>query len=87
MALSNFIKSKRIDNFLTQQEAAVLLGYKKSQFLSNLECGKRKPPLDVLQKMCEVYHVERSEMRDEYIKSATNEAHQLAQEKWDSQQS
>lgn len=85
LALSDFIKTKRIDNFLTQQEAAVLLGYKKSQFLSNLECGKRKPPLDVLKKMCEVYHVEQAQMRDEYINSARDEAHQLAQDKWDSQ--
>lgn len=83
MSISNYIKNKRVERFLTQKEASEFLGYKQSQFLSNLECGKRKPPLNTLKKMCELYGVDDAEMRDEYIKNASEEATQMAQHKWD----
>ncbi|UYL09103.1 helix-turn-helix domain-containing protein [Bdellovibrio sp. SKB1291214] len=83
MALSDFIKKKRMGAFLTQQEAAKLLGYSRSQFLSNMERGNRKPPLEVLQKMCEIYKVPEEEMREEYVKQVTQDAHDSAHQKWD----
>lgn len=83
MSISDFIKKKRIDVFLTQQEASLLLGYKKSQFLSNLERGTRKPPLETLKKMCEIYRIPESEMREEYIKQMTEDANKTAKQKWD----
>ncbi|WP_413293991.1 helix-turn-helix domain-containing protein [Bdellovibrio sp. HCB185ZH] len=82
MSLSDYIRKKRIDALLTQQEAAKLLGYKKSQFLSNLELGNRKPPLEILKKMCEVYNIPYEEMRQEYITSSTREAGENAEKKW-----
>ncbi|UYL08171.1 helix-turn-helix domain-containing protein [Bdellovibrio sp. SKB1291214] len=83
MSLSDYIKKKRLNALLTQQEAAKLLGYKKSQFLSNLELGNRKPPLEVLKKMCEVYKIPPEEMREEYIRSTSKEAEETAEKKWD----
>ncbi len=83
MSLCDFIKKKRLSAFLTQQEAAKLLGYNKSQFLSNLELGNRKVPLQVLKKMCDVYKIPEKVMREEYIKQATEDAEENAQHKWD----
>lgn len=83
MSLSDYIKKKRLNALLTQQEAAKLLGYKKSQFLSNLELGNRKPPLEVLKKMCEVYNIPHEEMRQAYISNSSKEAGENAEKKWD----
>jgi transcriptional regulator with XRE-family HTH domain len=83
VALSNYIKKKRMGAFLTQQEAAKLLGYSRSQFLSNIERGNRKPPLEVLKRMCEIYKVPEDEMREEYIKQVTEDARDNANQKWD----
>lgn len=68
---------------MTQQEAAELLGYKKAQFLSHLERGTRKAPVEVLKKMCEVYRVPEHEMREQYIQQAITDAEENAQQKWD----
>lgn len=82
MSLSDYIKKKRMGAFLTQQEAAKLLGYSRSQFLSNMERGNRKPPLEVLKKMCEIYKVSEDEMREEYVKQVTQDAQNSASQKW-----
>lgn len=81
--LSEFIKQKRLNAVLTQQEAVSLLGYKKTQFLSNLERGLRKPPLEILKRMCEVYRISQEEMRIQYIQEAKVDAEEKAIRKWD----
>lgn len=83
MSLSEFIKQKRLGVFLTQQEAVKLLGYKNSQFLSSLEVGKRKPPLEVLKRMCEVYRISQEEMRNHYIQQAKVDAEKTALKRWE----
>lgn len=82
VSLSSFIREKRLNAVLTQQEAVKLLGYKKSQFLSNLERGNRKPPLEVLKRMCEVYKISQEEMRVEYLKQAKVDAEEKAIRRW-----
>ena len=84
MRLPEFIKQKRLNAVLTQQEAVELLGYKKAQFLSNLERGLRKPPLEILRRMCHVYRISREEMREHYIQEARIDAEEKAISKWDS---
>ena len=83
MSLSEFIKAKRISAVLTQQEAVKLLGYKKAQFLSNLERGIRRPPLELLKRMCEVYQVSKEEMREQYVQQARIDAEEKAVRKWE----
>ncbi|HEX7673175.1 MAG TPA: helix-turn-helix transcriptional regulator [Bdellovibrio sp.] len=83
MSLSEFIKQKRLGVFLTQQEAVKLLGYKNSQFLSSLEVGKRKPPIEVLKRMCEVYRISQDEMRSRYVQQAKVDAEVMAIKRWD----
>lgn len=83
MTLSNFIKKHRKDACLTQKEAVELLGYKNSQFLSNLEIGHRKPPVEVLKRMCKVYKVSESEMLEQYVEQARVEAEKSARRKWE----
>ncbi|WP_168196447.1 helix-turn-helix transcriptional regulator [Bdellovibrio sp. NC01] len=83
MTLSNFIKKHRKDACLTQKEAVELLGYKNSQFLSNLEIGHRKPPVEVLKRMCKVYKVSEDEMLEQYVEQARIEAEKSARRKWE----
>ena len=80
--LPKYIREQRQKAALTQQEAVELLGYRKSQFLSSLERGLTKPPVDVLKKMCEVYRVPREEMRQRYIQAQVEEARKKAEAKW-----
>ncbi|QDK46706.1 XRE family transcriptional regulator [Bdellovibrio sp. ZAP7] len=87
MSLSDFIRKKRMGAFLTQREAARLLGYSRSQFLSNLERGNRKPPLEVLKRMCEIYSIPEEEMKSEYIKQITEDAKESVNQKWDEKDS
>ncbi|WP_413292747.1 helix-turn-helix domain-containing protein [Bdellovibrio sp. HCB185ZH] len=87
MSLSDFIRKKRMGAFLTQREAAKLLGYSRSQFLSNLERGNRKPPLEILKRMCEIYRVPEEEMKAEYIKQITEDAKESINQKWDERDS
>ncbi|WP_374035800.1 helix-turn-helix domain-containing protein [Bdellovibrio bacteriovorus] len=82
MSLSDFIRKKRLGAFLTQQDAAKLLGYNRPQFLSNLERGNRKPPIEVLKKMCEIYSIPEEEMKAEYVRQATADAIYNAHQKW-----
>lgn len=80
--LPKYIREQRQRAALTQQEAVELLGYRKSQFLSSLERGLTKPPVDVLKKMCEVYRIPCDDMRQRYIQSQMDDARKKAEAKW-----
>ncbi|WP_413294596.1 helix-turn-helix domain-containing protein [Bdellovibrio sp. HCB185ZH] len=83
MPIGTFLKSKRQNAHLTQQEAAELLGYDKPQFLSNIERGKRTPPCDLLKRMCSLYHVDENEMLEQYIETRKRRATLSAIKIWD----
>ena len=83
MLLRYFVKDRRIAACLTQFEASIKLGYKSSQFLSNIELGKRQPPIILLRKMCETYNVDLSEMKNVYIYDTRERARIAATERWD----
>jgi transcriptional regulator with XRE-family HTH domain len=80
--MKEFLKNKRLNATLTQQQASTLLGYQSSQFLSNLERGLSKPPLPVLFKMCDVYGISEEEMRAQYLTWVKDEALKKATNMW-----
>lgn len=80
-----FLKNKRLQAVLTQQQASSLLGYQSSQFLSNLERGLSKPPIAVLLKMCKIYSVPEEEMKREYFTWVQQEALKKATTQWENQ--
>lgn len=82
VSFPKYLREKRIAVAMTQQQAGRLLGYKKSQFLSNLERGTSKPPLEVLKRMCEIYKISREEMRLRYVEDAVREAEARALQRW-----
>ncbi|KYG64928.1 hypothetical protein AZI86_12075 [Bdellovibrio bacteriovorus] len=80
--MNQFLKTRRLQAVLTQQQASALLGYQSSQFLSNLERGLSKPPIPVLIKMCSIYGIPEEEMRSEYIRWVQEEAARKAEQQW-----
>ena len=82
MTFSLYLKKKRMEKALTQNQAAKRIGNIKHQFISNIERGTSKPSLGVLQRMCAVYNVEQEEMKRQYIQEAMRSARVSAEEKW-----
>lgn len=83
MPLAKFIKNKRMDAALTQLEVGQRLGFHKSQFISSMERGASRPPIQVLKKMCEIYDIPESEMRKAYMNNAVVKAEERARHDWD----
>ena len=83
MTLAKYIKEQRLNAALSQKEVVRLLGYKKPQFLSNLERGTSRPPVDVLKRMCEIYRTSHQEMREMYIQESIEIAQRKAEGKWE----
>lgn len=83
MTLAKYIKEQRLNAALSQKEAVRLLGYKKPQFLSNLERGTSRPPVEVLKRMCEIYRTSYEDMREKYIKESIEIAQKKAEGKWE----
>lgn len=57
MQLHEKLKALRIRNYYTQQEIADKLGVTRST-ISNFEIGRRKPEVDVLEKLAAIYGVD-----------------------------
>lgn len=53
--LGEYLKKRRIQKGLSQQEVADILGYSSSQFISNFECGIYSPPLKKLKILVHLY--------------------------------
>ncbi|WP_374033682.1 helix-turn-helix domain-containing protein [Bdellovibrio bacteriovorus] len=83
MPLARFLKNKRMCSALTQLEVGQRLGFHKSQFVSSIERGTSRPPIQVLKKMCEIYQIPESEMRKAYVNNAVVKAEARASEDWD----
>ncbi|AFY02428.1 helix-turn-helix domain-containing protein [Bdellovibrio bacteriovorus] len=83
MTIAKFLKDKRTDAALTQLEVGQRLGFHKSQFISSLERGTSRPPIEVLKRMCEIYQIPESEMRKAYVDSAISTAERRANDEWD----
>lgn len=56
MSYCEKMRALRIDRDLPQKEIAAVLGISQ-QYYSEYENGKRKLPIDHLQKLCKYYHV------------------------------
>lgn len=80
--MNQFLKTRRLQAVLTQQQASAKLGYQSSQFLSNLERGLSKPPIPVLIKMCDIYGISEEDMRKEYVRWVQEEAARKAEQQW-----
>lgn len=80
--MNQFLKTRRLQAVMTQQQASALLGYQSSQFLSNLERGLSKPPIPVLIKMCNIYGISEEDMRAEYVRWVQEEAARKAEHQW-----
>lgn len=59
--VGEFLKQKRVDSDLTQSQVAEALGYTSPQFISNWERGLCSPPLDQLDKICNMYEIDKEE--------------------------
>ena len=57
MQLHEKLKALRMRNHFTQQEIADKLGVTRST-VSNFEIGRRKPEIDVLEKLAAIYNVD-----------------------------
>lgn len=57
MQLHEKLKALRLRNHLTQQDIADKLGVTRST-VSNFEIGRRKPEVDVLEKLAAIYNVD-----------------------------
>ena len=60
--VGEYLREARLRSELTQKELAEKLNYRSSQFVSNWEKGKSKPPLRVLKKMRNVLGLKKSEI-------------------------
>ncbi|MFV8250027.1 helix-turn-helix domain-containing protein [Bdellovibrio bacteriovorus] len=85
MPLARFLKNKRTCAALTQLEVGQRLGFHKSQFVSSMERGTSRPPIQVLKKMCEIYQIPETEMRKAYIHNAVVKAEARACDDWDNE--
>ncbi|QDK38168.1 helix-turn-helix domain-containing protein [Bdellovibrio sp. NC01] len=80
--LGKHIKELRRGVGLSQKKAVELFGIRHSQFLSNIEMGRRLPPMSLLSKMCEVYKVHPDEVWPKYLTEVQTIAAEKALRKW-----
>lgn len=59
--LGNYLKDKRVDAGLNQNEVAKSLGYKTAQFVSNWERGLCSPPTDKFYEIIKLYKIDKNE--------------------------
>ena len=55
MSINSNLRQLRLERGMTQEQAAALLGVTR-QAVSSYESGRTRPDLDMLLRMCEVYH-------------------------------
>lgn len=80
--LGKHIKELRRNVGLSQKKAVELFGIRHSQFLSNIEMGRRLPPMNLLRKMCDVYKVHPDEVWPKYLNEVQVIAAEKALRKW-----
>ena len=66
--LGTYLKAKRQESGLTQQEVADKLGYSTAQFISNFERGLCSPPLNNLKTIIGLYDIAVDEIMDLILK-------------------
>jgi transcriptional regulator with XRE-family HTH domain len=59
--LGNYLKNKRIEAGLNQNEVAKALGYKTAQFVSNWERGLCSPPAEKFYEIIKLYKLNKNE--------------------------
>lgn len=65
--LGIYLKVKRVEAELSQNEVAKVLGYKSAQFISNWERGISAPPVKVLPVLCKMYKVDPEAFAKEFF--------------------
>lgn len=68
MQLHEKLKALRLRNYYTQQEIADKLGVTRST-VSNFEIGRRKPEIDVLEKLANIYGVDLNYFSTQHMKA------------------
>ncbi len=56
-AIGEFLRKKRKDCGLSQQQVASELGYTVAQYISNWERGLCLPPMNALKSICSLYNI------------------------------
>lgn len=64
---AHFLKTKRTEAGLTQQQVASDLGYASPQFISNWERGISYPPIPTLKQLAKLYSISAEDMCDAMI--------------------
>ena len=60
--LAHYLRGKRIEVGLSQDDVANTLGYSSAQFVSNWERGVSPPPLKNLHKIVKIYNIDSEEV-------------------------
>ena len=61
-SIGQYLRQKRKDANLSQNEVGRLLGYKNGQFVSNWERGDQEPPAETLPKLVRIYKINEEEL-------------------------
>lgn len=67
--LGQFLREKRIESNLSQNEVGQKLGY-HGQFISNWENNKSSPPADVWKKLMKIYKIPMEQMLDVLVEDS-----------------
>lgn len=71
-SIGAYIRQKRIEQDLTQDEVATYLGYGTPQFISNIERNLARPPVDALQKLISLLKLNVNTTVDLYLLPTKN---------------
>lgn len=63
-----FIRGARLRAGMSQRTVSLKLKYSSAQFISNFECGISLPPLEKIDKLIELYSLDRESVIKTYMK-------------------
>jgi transcriptional regulator with XRE-family HTH domain len=75
--ISKFLRKKRVEAGLTQQQVARVLGYSSSQFVSNWERGLCNPPMESLGQLVTLFKIDNEEIMEIYLDSMRDQLRQV----------
>lgn len=68
MSFGRYLRTLRIKQGLIQEDISLLLGYATPQFVSNIERGISKIPMDSLPRFAKAYRIDLDKLKCEFLK-------------------